>query len=128
LNHIFKRNIYNKDEQEYYYPIVAFIQKSNIFYIYENIDNKWIELSKENIIKFLNKVHMKFVRAFSDYKKRNSDKLIDDESFSLLCDKTSIKLMNIDFRQEIILGKVKSNMYSMMKIDMKGLIEYEFEF
>ena len=127
LNNIFKRNIYIKDESNYY-PIVAFIQKSNMFYIYENNDNKWMELSKENIIKFLNKVHMKFVRAFSEYKKQNSDKLRDDESFSILCDKTSIKIMNVDFRQENVLGKVKTNMYSIMKIDMKGLIEYEFEF
>ena len=54
--------------------------------------------------------------------------MMNDESFSLLCDKTTIKLMNVDFRKESILGKVKTNMYSKMKTDMKGLVEYEFEF
>ena len=32
LNHIFSRNIYNLSESEY--PIFAFVQKTNIFYIY----------------------------------------------------------------------------------------------
>jgi hypothetical protein len=125
LNYIFSRNIYNTSEE---YPILAFIQKPNIFYIYQNDDEKWIELNKENLIKFLNKIYMKLFRLFSQYKKENTDKIRCDESFSLLCDKTSIKMMNIDFRQESILSKIKTTMYSRMKKDMKGLIEYEFEF
>lgn len=123
LNYIFSRNIYNLSENEY--PIFAFVQKRNIFYIYEA---GWIELSRENLIKFLNKVHMKLFRVFSKHKKENADKIREDESFSILCDKTSVKLMNTDFREESILGKIRGNMYSRMKTDMKGLLEYEFEF
>lgn len=126
LNHIFSRNIYNLSESEY--PIFAFVQKANIFYIYENEEAGWVELSREILIKFLNKVHMKLFRVFIQHKKDNADKICDDESFSILCDKTSIKLMNTDFRQESILGKIRANMYSRMKTDMKALVEYEFEF
>lgn len=125
LNHIFSRNIYNLSEAS---PIFAFAQKTNMFYFYENEDNKWAVLSNEMLIKFLNKVYMKLFRVFGNHKKENADKLENDESFSLLCDKTSVKMMSIDFRQEIILGKVKTNMYSRMKTDMKALVEYEFEF
>ena len=71
---------------------------------------------------------MKLLKAFGEYKKTNVDKIREDESFSLLCDKTSVKMMNVDFRQESILGKIKGNMYSRMKTDMKALVEYEFEF
>lgn len=126
LNHIFSRNIYNLSESEY--PIFAFVQKSNIFYIYENEEAGWIELNRESIIKFLNKVHMKLFRVFSQHKKDNVDKIREDESFSLLCDRTTLKIMNVDFRQESILGKIIGNMFSRMKTDMKALIEYEFEF
>jgi hypothetical protein len=128
LNHIFSRNIYNLTENPENIPIFAFVQKSNIFYIYESQEAGWLELSKEKLIKFLNKVHMKLMRVYSEYKMLNSDKLRRDESFSLLCDKTIIKMMNVDFRQENILGKVRSAMYSRMKTDMKALVEYEFEF
>ena len=126
LNNIFSRNIYNLSESEY--PIFAFVQKLNIFYVYQNEDAGWMELNKESMIKFLNRVHMKLLRVFGEHKKANVDKLLDDESFSILCDKTSVKMMNIDFRQESILCKIKGNMYSKMKTDMKALIEYEFEF
>lgn len=126
LNHIFSRNIYNLSESEY--PIFAFVQKTNIFYIYENEESGWLELSKENLIKFLNKVHMKLFRVFRQHKIDNADKIQEEENFSLLCDKTSLKMMNIDFRQESILGKIRTNMYTRMKTDMKALVEYEFEF
>jgi hypothetical protein len=126
LNHIFSRNIYNLSESEY--PIFAFVQKTNIFYIYENEESGWLELSKENLIKFLNKVHMKLFRLFSQHKKDNADKIRDDEKYSILCDKTSLKMMNVDFREESILGKIRTNMYTRMKTDMKALVEYEFEF
>ena len=126
LNHIFSRNIYNLSESEY--PIFAFVQKTNIFYIYENEESGWLELSKENLIKFLNKVHMKLFRVFRQHKIDNADKIQEEESFSLLCDKTSLKMMNVDFRQESILGKIRKNMYTRMKTDMKALVEYEFEF
>jgi hypothetical protein len=126
LNQIFSRNIYNLSENEY--PIFAFVQKSNMFYIYEDETVKWIELNKEKLIKFLNRVHMKLLRVYGEYKKENAEKIRDDESFSILCDKTSLKIMNVDFRQDLIFGKIKTNMYSRMKTDMKGLLEYEFEF
>ena len=126
LNHIFSRNIYNLSESEY--PIFAFVQKTNIFYIYENEEAGWVELSREFLIKFLNKVHMKLLRVLIQHKKDNVDKIRDDERFSILCDKTTFKLMNVDFRQESILGKIRANMYSRMKTDMKALVEYEFEF
>jgi len=126
LNHIFARTIYNTTESEY--PIFAFVQKPNVFYVYENEDVKWTELSREKLIKFLNRVHMKLFRIYADYKKENADKINADESFSLLCDKTSVKIMNTDFRQESLLSKIRSNMYGQMKTDMKALVEYEFEF
>lgn len=126
LNQIFSRNIYNLTESNY--PIFAFVQKQNTFYIYEDENIKWIELNREKVIKFLNRVHMKLLRIFREYKKTNADKIRDDEAFSILCDKTTVKMMNVDFRQENILGKIKGNMYSRMKADMKALVEYEFEF
>lgn len=126
INNIFSRNIYNITESEY--PIFAFVQKSNIFYIYENEEDGWMELNREKLVKFLNRVHTKLYRLYLEWKKENKSKIEDDEKLSLLCDKTTCKMMDIDFRQESILGKIKGNMYGKMKTDMKALVEYEFEF
>lgn len=71
---------------------------------------------------------MKLFRVYSEYKKQNAERINHDEIFSILCDKTSVKILNTDFSQESILGKIRSNMYGRMKTDMKALVEYEFEF
>jgi len=126
INDIFTRNIYNKSETEY--PIFAFVQKSNIFYIYENIETKWVELNREKLIKFLNRVHTKLYRIYLENKKENKDKIENDENLSLLYDKTTCKLMNINFNEEATLGKIRANMYARMKTDMKAIVEYDFEF
>lgn len=126
LNQIFARTIYNVSDNEY--PILAFVQKSSIFYIYDNEEAGWTELSREKLVKFLDKVYMKLSRAFSEWKKNNREKIDDDENFQLLCDKTSVKMYSFDIKNEITLGKIRNCMYSRMKTDMKAFVEYEFEF
>ena len=127
INHIFSRSIYNSGMEDKY-PIIAFVQKSNLFYIYENEDAGWMELNREKLVKFLNRVHTKLYRVFLEWKKENKGNIEEDEKMSLLCDKTTCKMMDIDFSQESILSKIRSNMYARMKVDMKSYIEYEFEF
>lgn len=128
MNEVFSRNIYNYNETEN--PIFAFIQKQNIFYIYTTVDdtNMWVELSKERYVKFLNKVHMKIFKAFCDWKQTKKDEIRTNDAFSILCDKTSLKILNVEFKQETCFAKARSAMYTRMKTDMKSLVEYEFEF
>ena len=128
INDIFSRTIYNADKKEA--SIVAFAQKQNVFYIYDNNNNStgcWIELSKERLTKFLIQVHIKVLKAFYDFKnaKKCDNKL--DAAFSLLCDKTIVKLMSIEFNQENIFSKARNAMYSKMKTDITNLVEYEME-
>jgi hypothetical protein len=136
LNDIFSRTIYNFDESGS--PIFAFVQKQNVFYIYDNITNNnnnnnknvagWIELTKERLTKFLIKIHMKIVKTFYDWKNIKKNDVKNNETFSNLCDKTIVKLLSVEFNQENIYSKVRNMMYSRMKKDMKALVEYEFEF
>jgi uncharacterized protein YcgL (UPF0745 family) len=142
INELFNKTIYNinnvnNNENNTKYPIFALIQKSNTIYIYDkpidsnnnNNNNVWQECTREKLVKFLNIVHIKISKYFYDWKKSkiNENNNIDD-NFATLCDKTLIKLMNIDFKQDAIFNKIKSQMYNKLKTDMKMLIEYEFEF
>jgi hypothetical protein len=126
LNNIFSKYVYNLLENEN--PIFAFIQKSNTFYVYENEQIKWVELSKENLIKFLNKVYMKIQVVFYNWKKNKITEIQSNENLSIKCDKTTIKIMEISFTHDNTLSKIKTIMYTKMKTDMKAIIEYEFEF
>jgi dGTP triphosphohydrolase len=117
LDHIFTRNIFNVSENKY--PLIALKQNLNILYVYENEESKWIELSREKLVKFLNKVYMKLFRLYTDYKKVNNDKINNDEKFAILCDETGLKLtLKVDFSKEAYLSKIKNNMYSNMKADL----------
>ena len=125
LNMIFSRTIYTFCESDS--PIFTFSQKSNTFYIYDS-ENIWIELSREKLYKFLSKIHSKINKAFYEWKKSKASDIKLSDSFSITCDKTMVKLMSIELKNENTLSKIKSMMYSRMKTDMKALVEYEFEF
>jgi hypothetical protein len=137
INEVFIRTIYNISETEN--PIFAFAQKTNIFYIYDkngiNNNNKiddskpvWIELPKDKLVRFLNKIQMKISKSFSEWKRKKIEKIRENDGFSILCDNAVIKIMSTEFKQDTTLNKMKSMMYNKMKTDMKALIEYEFEF
>jgi hypothetical protein len=133
LNEIFTRTLYENQSQSPTstpIPIFAFVQKSNRFYVYDIIDGEktWIEMPKEKLIKFLVKIQMKLAKTFHYWKKQNQKEISENDSLSIICDKASIKLMSVDFKQESTLSKIRSSMYNKMKVDMKALIEYEFEF
>jgi len=125
LRVVFERSIYNFSETEN--PIFGFLQKPNVFYVY-NQQNIWVELEKDQLIKFLKKVHMKIFTAFYDWKKTKMNEIKSDEGFAISCNKTIIKLTSIMFNQESVLNKIRNSMFAQMKTDMKSLIEYEFEF
>lgn len=125
LNVVFERTIYKLNENDN--PIYSFVQKQNVFYVYDS-DQMWIEITKERLIKFLNKVHMKLIKAFYEWKKMKSQEIKSDDKFAILCDKTLVKLMSVEFKQESIFSRVRNMMFAKMKTDIKSLIEFDFEF
>ena len=127
LNELFTRTIYHSNPESEETPIFAFVQKVNVFYIYDS-DNTWIELTRESLIKFLNKVHMKVFTAFYEWKKTRTSQIRADPQLETACDKALIKLTSIEFKQESILNKVRGQMFASLKTDLKALVEYEFEF
>ncbi len=130
LNEVFIRNIYNKNENEI--PIFSFIQKINTIYVYTKDTNSeefvWIELSRDKLIYFLNKVHFKIVKSLIEWNKKNIDKINSSEQMAEMYTKAKIKLMGTDFKHEQTLSKIKLSIYNKIKKDMKSLVEYDFEF
>jgi uncharacterized protein YeeX (DUF496 family) len=124
FNIMFYRIINNLGENEK--PIFALAQKNNI-YIYDS-DHIWVELSKEKIVKLIFKIHSKITKAFYEWQKTKNNEIKSNENFSIICDKTLIKLMNVELKGDTTLTRIKNIIFSKIKTDMKSLIEYEFEF
>ena len=131
LNEIFTTTIYisqeelNKDEIEN--PIFAFIQNSNILYIFDKNDG-WIKLTNNKLEKFLQIIQMKISKTFYEWKKTHQKEIKEDETLSSICNNATGKLMAPDLKSESILGKIRNMMYNKMKTDIKAILEYEFEF
>jgi hypothetical protein len=129
LNNIFLNNLYNLKDNEIYCPIFAFVQKPNNFYIYDkNQKVEWHELSREKLIKFLYKVHNKISKELFNWKQNRNAEINNNDALATSYDKTILKLMSIELKQESTISKIRSQIYQHMKTDMKALVEYEFEF
>jgi hypothetical protein len=113
-------------------PLFAFNQKANLIYVFNKNatveQSLWKELSKDELVDFLDKIQTKISRCLKEWKKTNEDKVRNDNKFSELYSKTLIKIMDVKFNNETIITRYKSLLYNKIKVDMKNLIEYEYEF
>lgn len=105
-------------------PIAAFSEKANTLYEFQrsngqingqiNEKKEWKEMSREALCKFLNKMHMKIVDAFYSWMNKKKGNMAGD-AFETACDKTIIKLMNVDFRMETTFSRARSMVYQVLK-------------
>lgn len=107
------------------FPIICFEQKAHLFYIYKK--DIWIKHSPEDFVLLVKRIHSKLFSGLTQWKKRNEDKIRDDEIWSNLYEKVLSKLTSINFSQDsTILTKIRTGLYHLIKLDLKTQIEYEF--
>jgi len=123
MHHVFSRSLFEMEKL----PIFAFAQKVNTFYIYQGENIGWMELSREKMVKWFNKMHMQFVSAFYSWIKVKRAEIVGhSDKFETAFDKANIKLMSVDFRVENMFSKMRGVLFNGLKTDMKALVEYEF--
>lgn len=120
---IFDKNLQNL--QIVPYPIQCFVQKPNLFYIYEE-DRKWVQYTATDFIILFRKIHSKILSALIDWYNKNLVKINNSDKMSEVYNKTLIKLMSANFTIEYT-SKIRINLYNYLKKDMKTIMEYEFE-
>jgi hypothetical protein len=130
LNEIFNQYIVTTEN----IPITAFIQKSNTLFIFHtpmpnNTNNCcWMELPNDLFITFLISIQMKISKLLYEWKQAHKEELGSNDKLSELYNKTLVKIMTPEFKQERYYTKAKTLLYNKLKKDIKILIEYEFEF
>lgn len=122
---IIQRIFTSSNCKEVQIPIYASIDKQNILYIYKNTiqtqvqtqvqNRKWIEASKEDILEFFKQIHFQMVKAFLEDKKKNEEKINESDSLADVYNKTNIKLMSINWREEETCNKCKTILYNKIK-------------
>ena len=113
-------------------PIKCFSQKPNIFYVCEKTpDGKsiWTQLELDELLLLLKKIQSKLLVELSKWKLSNKQKIEEDDKLSEQFNKAIIKLMNITVvAHDVNVGRIRNNLYNFLKMDLKNLIEYDFEF
>ena len=109
--------VFSRSFQEGVFPIYACGEKTNTLFVFQD---GWCECSRELLIKFLNKVHMKFIDAFYSWKKikivESSGSMRDKLETSF--DKATIKLMGVDFRADSVFSKMRGLLFHLLKKDL----------
>jgi hypothetical protein len=95
---------------------------TNKLYVYSE-QGTWRECANEELIRFLNKVHQKFVKEMCDWYAENKDEINATDHMCVVYNKMMIKLMGIDFKNKSVLSKIKSNLCKHLKSVGGGLLE-----
>lgn len=99
-------------------PIQSFSQKANKIYVYDIVSESNIlfeELSREKLIKFGKQIHFKIVKELTEWKNRRGISVDECEKTSQMYNNALMKLMTVDFKQDIIVGKIRTGLYSKFK-------------
>jgi hypothetical protein len=109
IQEILTREIYEK----YEFPIFPVFACNAKTYIYHE---DWQEVTRDIMIRFLDKVHIKLIQQVSTWKKEYLVK--DDNEGTELYNKATVKVMNMDFKKESVFSKIKTMMYTRIKMDI----------
>ena len=109
------------------FPIKCFSQKQNLFYIYLS-ENEWRQMTFEDFMYLFKIIQGKLLKTTAEWKQKNKQLIEENDGTSILYNKTLMKLMEISFTKDATFGKIKTNLYNYLKMDLKNLFEYEFEF
>lgn len=105
-------------------PIQTFTQKANKIYVYDTTETDILfeELSREKLVKFGKQIHFKIVKELIEWKNKRGISVDECEKTSQIYNNALMKLMTVDFKQETVIGKIRSNLYSNFKVDIRSII------
>jgi uncharacterized Zn-finger protein len=122
-------------EDSFIYPIYHHIDKPNTLFIYNDIyyenntnhynNRKWVEANKEQILGFFKNIHFIFGKAFIQWKKMNENKIKESDQLSDIYNKANIKIMNIQWKDDLIYNKCKSSLINAIKIPSYSITNKE---
>jgi len=124
---IFESQIIINKENNYVYPIISFIHKQNIMYIYDfdiTSGNKlWRQMNQEDFVLLLKIIQQNLICELSKWKNINKGKFDESDRISELFNKAIIKLMNLSFTPDHTFSKIRNFLYNHIKTELQQSTE-----
>jgi len=124
IRFIFIRIFDNNDSE---LPIKAFDQKEGIIYVYDGNENGWIVMTPEIFERFFIKLTKGLMFQLKIWQDKNRSKICDNGFTEIYVDNVK-KITGGDLTKEQQYVKIKKMLYSQIKINLKNVIQYDFEF
>lgn len=132
IQKVFEYNLTANNDASFVSPIKCFSEKNNVFYICEKSGEEgkyqWKQMQPSDFMQLLKTFHNRMLREISKWKVENHDKIDDNEKICELFNKAIIKLMNMSFVQDATTNRIRNGLFNYLKMDLKNVIEYDFEF
>jgi hypothetical protein len=115
IQEILEYNIKMDDNEIYSYPIIGFIERKNVLYIYDIEDDgigNWTIMELDKLFLLVKKI----INAIIKVMRSNKSFIINtNDSMTDLYNKTIIKLMDIHHNDESKLHHIQNNLYNYLK-------------
>lgn len=106
-------------------PICAFDQKDNTLFIY---NKKWMIITDELFKKLIDTVTKQIPKLFTIWLEGNYNKSNTNEQQDIELLTNTQKALGYNIPQTNLYNKTYREMYKLLKINLKNIIEYEFDF
>jgi len=134
-HHIFDTSTQEQDQTEPW-PVRCFTEKKGVIYICDKGFNEegqttvnWHPMEQQHLSQLMTKIHAKMLQSMITWKEQNQSKFDDEHSkIAEKFNKAVIKFMDMKYTLDSNLGPYKSALYNYLRNDLKGVMEYDFEF
>ena len=89
----------------------------------------WEQVSTDVVLLLFKRIQSKIISELTKWKLTNNSQIAGSDKLSDQFNKAVIKLMNVNFTaQDVSASRLRNSLYNYLKMDLKNLIEYDFEF
>lgn len=127
INELVEPGKLDNNNNEIIIPLKAIDQKKNIIYIYNNEEQGWSIMSNELLQRLSGTLTKLIIGEFIKWQHENADKIEHDDRIGLICAQYMKKIMGSNLSCDQINNKIRSEIYKLIKVNLKTIIEYEFE-
>lgn len=130
ISNILKNSLINYEnslETGDFMPICAFDQKENVLFAY-NTKKKWQIVTEEQFKRLVNIITKKISELFSEWLKSNYDDIDSSDSKDIEMLNNTQRALGLNISQNDLYNKAHREIYKHLKINIKNIVEFEFEF
>lgn len=119
------REIVSKDLEKI--PIKAFDERDNALYVYNGEERKWELISQEQFERIFVRITKGLMNQLKFWQDRNKDRLFQN-GFTEKYIENVKKITGGNLTREQQHNKLKLSLYNSLKVNIKNVVQYEFEF